>query len=194
MQAALDDGNTLGVTATGAAGAATATSGFELLIPWADLGVDGAGGTLRVMAMIVRPDGSIGNQFLPGLGAGRANLGSAPLSLRDVPGTQYAILSTALAADTVPVARPSGIRAWPNPFRDSTTLRFTLGRATRVRVEIIDTAGRRVRDLGSRLLDAGSQVIGWDGDDDAGRQAPPGIYLVRVTTPGRTIKGKLVRL
>ena len=194
MQAAFDDGNTLGVTATEASGAATATRGLEALLPWADLGASGPGGTLRMMAMIVRPDGSIGNQFLPGLGAGHSNLGLAPLSLRDVPDTQYAVLSTTLAGEPGTAARLVGIRAWPNPFHDSTTLRFALGRAARVRIEILDAAGRRVRDLGSRLLDAGPQVIGWDGDDDAGRKVGPAIYLMRVTTPEGAIKGKLVRL
>ena len=63
-----------------------------------------------------------------------------------------------------------------------------------MRVEILDAAGRRVRDLGSRLLDAGPQVIGWDGDDDSGRKVGAGIYLVRVTTPEGAIKGKLARL
>ena len=194
MQAAFDDGNTLGVTATETSGAATATRGLEALIPWADLGVGGPGGTLRALAMIVQPDGSIGNQFLPGLGVGRPGLGFAPLSLRDVPDTQYAVLSTTVSGGNGPAARPFGISAWPNPFRDSTTLRFALARAARVRVEVLDAAGRRVRDLGSRLLNAGPQVIGWSGDDEAGRKAGAGVYLVRVTTPEGSIKGKVVRL
>ena len=42
--------------------------------------------------------------ILPGLGAGHSNLGLAPLSLRDVPDTQYAVLSTTLAGEPGPAA------------------------------------------------------------------------------------------
>lgn len=42
------------------AGAATATSGFEVRTPWADIGKSGLGGTFRMMAAIIRPDGFIG--------------------------------------------------------------------------------------------------------------------------------------
>lgn len=93
MQATFDDRNALGVTATDASGAATATSGFEAILPWADLGMSGPGGTLEIMAMMVLPDGFVGNQLLPGLGAGSANLGYVPIDLGTIPGNQYAALT-----------------------------------------------------------------------------------------------------
>ena len=98
MQVALHNGNTAGVTDTDASGAGTATSGFEMSLPFADLGIAGAAGTIRVAAMLVRNDGVIGNQFLPGLGGGYGNLGTVPLNLNDVPGAQY----VSLALQTLP--------------------------------------------------------------------------------------------
>jgi glycosidase len=89
MEVALHNGNLFGVTAGSAAGAATAVSGFELDIAFADLGLTEDSTTMRVMAMIVRSNGEVGNQFLPGLGGGYANLGQVPLSLESIPGPQY---------------------------------------------------------------------------------------------------------
>jgi len=89
MLVALDNGNTAGVTATDAAAAATATSGFEMTIPFADVGITAQTETIRAMAMLLRSSGSVGNQFLPPLGTGYANLGTVPLDLNDIPTQQF---------------------------------------------------------------------------------------------------------
>ncbi|OGF24402.1 MAG: hypothetical protein A2V63_08090 [Candidatus Eisenbacteria bacterium RBG_19FT_COMBO_70_11] len=195
LRAACDITNLAGVTATSAAGAATATSGFEAFLPWADLLMSGPGAPIRVLAVIVQANGSVGNQFLPGLAAGTPNLGPVPLSLRDVPGDQFAIVSTTTVAAVAP-ERPAraGLTLSPNPFRDATWLRFALARAAQVRVEIFDPAGRRVRDLGARFLDAGPHAIAWDGRDDGGRGTGPGLYFARVGTAERTLDAKVLRL
>lgn len=194
MLAAYCDSNTAGVTASSAAGAATATFGFEAFIPWADLGLAGPGGDLRLMAVIVRGDGHLGNQFLPPLGPGAAAPGTPPFSLKTVPGAQYVTVSTTVS---VPAEHPGvrvGVAAAPNPFRDSTTLRFELSRASRVRIEVLDVSGRRVRDLGSRLLDAGPQAVRWDGRDDAGRDAGAGLFFARVESGDGTGVTRVARV
>ena len=177
--AAWTDTNTAGVTAASAAGAATATSGFETLISWADLGLAGPGTDVRLMAAIVRADGSFGNQFLPSLGAGAGDLGFTPVSLKNVAGLQYYTQPTTLAVPPPSKLAHVAPRAAPSPFRGSTTLRFSLARAERVRVDVLDVTGRRVRALGPRLLDAGAHTILWDGRNDAGADVVPGLYFVR---------------
>jgi alpha-amylase len=89
MLVALNTTNTAGVTATSAVDAATATCGFELLVPFADLGLTASLGTVRVLALELKSDGLVGNQFLPGLGGGQANLGYVPINLNTIPGQQY---------------------------------------------------------------------------------------------------------
>ncbi len=89
MLVALNTTNTAGVTDTSAAGAATATCGFEMLLPFADLGLTASEGTVRVLALELQSDGTVSNQFLPGLGGGYANLGQVPINLNTVPGAQY---------------------------------------------------------------------------------------------------------
>jgi hypothetical protein len=50
-----------------------------------------------------------------------------------------------------------------------------------VRVQIIDGAQRRVRQIASGAdLDAGLQRLRWDGTTDEDRPAPPGLYAIRV--------------
>jgi len=98
MLVALHNGNTAGVTDTDASGAGTATSGFEMSLPFADLGIAAAEGTIRMAAFLVYSNGVIGNQFLPGLGGGYGNLGTVPVNLNDVPGPQY----ITLALETLP--------------------------------------------------------------------------------------------
>ncbi len=61
------------------------------------------------------------------------------------------------------------LRAFPNPFRTSTTLVGSGATALR----ILDVTGRRVR-----TLPAGPSPTIWDGMDEAGRTVPAGTYWV----------------
>ncbi|MBL0927647.1 MAG: alpha-glucosidase C-terminal domain-containing protein [Phycisphaerales bacterium] len=94
LAVAMDNTNTAGVTATSAAGAATAARGLEMLIPYADVGLpteaaSRAGRMVRVAAAIVRPTGQFTNQWLPGLPAGTPDIGLQP-SLNNYAGAQFA--------------------------------------------------------------------------------------------------------
>ncbi len=92
MQVALNNTNTAGVTDTDASGAATATTGFELFIPYLDIGLPAQpDATVGIVAFIVQSGGAVGNQWLPGLGGGYPNLGVAP-DLTTIPGEQFATL------------------------------------------------------------------------------------------------------
>ena len=184
LQAAFSDSNTAGVTGSSAAGAASASHGFEALIPWADLGLTGAGPEVRMMAAIVRTSGALGNQFLPPLGPGAAEPGPPPFSLKTVPGLQYVTRSTSLAAPEPVAAARLPLLASPNPFGGGTRLSFALARTGHVRLEILDLSGRRIRVLEDREFTAGTHGIAWDGRDAAGRRTAPGVYLARLAGPG----------
>ncbi|MBN2171326.1 MAG: hypothetical protein JW819_08405 [Candidatus Krumholzibacteriota bacterium] len=70
--------------------------------------------------------------------------------------------------------------AWPNPFNPSTRLAFTLDVAARLRLDIHDARGRRVRRLAEGSFSAGAHERAWDGRDDAGRDLPAGVYFARL--------------
>ncbi len=73
--------------------------------------------------------------------------------------------------------------ASPSPFRQKTTLRFALPKATRVRLEVYDHAGRLVRTLVDAELPAGYHSLTWNGTDDQGRRLASGLYFYRLVTP-----------
>ena len=99
IEVALDNTNTAGITGSGVASADTATKGFELRIPFADLGLPADfAGTISLAACIQRVDGTVSNQWLPGLPAGRGDLGLAP-NLASVAGAQFATVSVGLPGD-----------------------------------------------------------------------------------------------
>ena len=82
----------------------------------------------------------------------------------------------------------------PNPFRDHTTLRFTLPSAAPVTLDIIDIAGERVATLWSGSAIAGEHVARWDGRDLAGASRPPGVYFARLAVGGVSRSARLVRM
>ena len=68
--------------------------------------------------------------------------------------------------------------AGPNPCRDGIAMRLELPAAGRVRADVLDLGGRRVRTLADGTLDAGSHALAWDGAADTGRAVPAGMYFV----------------
>lgn len=86
------------------------------------------------------------------------------------------------------------LRATPNPFTGSTTLHLSGPPATSARVLIFDAAGRLVRTVWEGSLDGREVALTWDGHDQSGREAPAGIYLLRVESAGGVATGRLVRL
>lgn len=91
------------------------------------------------------------------------------------------------SAVTSPPAAVVALTASPNPFNPRTTIQFTLPRAGDGTLAIYDLAGRRVATLVDGTLPAGTASFTWDGRDGAGREAPSGVYLVRLSS-GRTVQ------
>lgn len=103
-------------------------------------------------------------------------------------GWQLNIVSggTATEEPAVPAVLDLG-EAYPNPFRERTSLQLTLHEAQDVTVEAFDVAGRRVAVLHRGLLPAGaSHAIAFDA---AG--LPAGVYVVRATTGEATVERRV---
>ena len=82
--------------------------------------------------------------------------------------------------------------AAPNPFNPRTHLRFTLGEAAPVVVEIHDARGRRVRTLRAGTLPAGRHELLFDGTGDRGEALPSGPYLYRLRAGERHETGRML--
>jgi hypothetical protein len=69
-------------------------------------------------------------------------------------------------------------------------IRFAVPRAGPAAAEILDAAGRRVKRVLNGWHAAGRSSVVWNGRDESGAEAPPGIYSVKLRTPsaGRTAR------
>jgi hypothetical protein len=109
--------------------------------------------------------------------------------------------STTVAVITVPFVAgvdgpglASGLRlsVHPNPGPGAAIVEFTLRSPQPAEAAVFDDQGKRVRTLVRGALGEGPQRIRWDGLDERGQRAAPGVYFVRVVTPGRSAREKLV--
>ncbi|NNE08477.1 MAG: choice-of-anchor D domain-containing protein [Gemmatimonadetes bacterium] len=82
--------------------------------------------------------------------------------------------------------------AEPNPFRDGTTLRWSLRASGTLSIAVYDIAGRRVRTLVAGSESAGTGSIRWDGRNEAGKRVPAGTYFVRGESGGQSVTRKIV--
>ncbi len=88
-------------------------------------------------------------------------------------------------ADTLP-AKVDVLPNVPNPFSPETSIRFILPtdrESYDVGLVIVDSAGRVVRDMGTRSFHSGEQAWVWDGRKDDGDRAAAGVYHYRLTGP-----------
>jgi hypothetical protein len=72
---------------------------------------------------------------------------------------------------------------WPAPFMDETRVVLGLERPTPVEIDVFDVAGRLIRTLCARVVDAGVHDVVWDGRDGGGEKAAPGVYFLRCSVP-----------
>jgi hypothetical protein len=74
-------------------------------------------------------------------------------------------------------------------------LRMDVPRAMRVRLDLFDVLGRRLRTLLDKEVAAGRTTVAWDGRDGNGRALGSGIYFARLMFPGgrRTVRVPLAR-
>lgn len=83
---------------------------------------------------------------------------------------------------------------YPNPFNPRTRLQVELPARASAELQILDGTGRLVRRF--RLSGAGgpTQAVEWDGRDEAGAEAPSGVYLAVLHTEGGDLVRKMLLL
>jgi len=84
---------------------------------------------------------------------------------------------------------------YPNPFRNSTRIEYTIQGQTNMMVDVYDINGLRVRTLINKLQQAGNYSLIWDGTNDSGNPVSSGIYYCRCQSgeKAETIKMILMR-
>lgn len=82
-------------------------------------------------------------------------------------------------------------RVWPNPFAETTTLAVQSKTALPASVTVFDVKGRQVR-AWNQNLERGSSEISWNGLDEWGMKASPGVYLIRVGTGRASVSARVM--
>jgi len=103
------------------------------------------------------------------------------------------LTAVALAAEQLP-QELALLQNYPNPFNAQTCVEVTAARPEQVEVMVYNLLGEPVAALHRGLLQAGSHKLVWTGIDGASRQAPSGIYVIKMTAPGFAASRKVLLL
>ena len=85
-------------------------------------------------------------------------------------------------------------QAYPNPFNPTTTLKYEMGSAGPVSINVFDVNGRKIRSLYNGIQIPGQHEVRWDAKDDRGRSMSSGVYLFNVNVGGKTQTAKTLLL
>jgi hypothetical protein len=84
------------------------------------------------------------------------------------------------------------LQNYPNPFRGSTSISFSIPDDGYVSIAIYDMNGRIVRDLGDAYYKSGTYSSIWNSNDNQGNPVAPGIYLCRLSTRDQSESVRIV--
>ncbi|MBK6900020.1 MAG: T9SS type A sorting domain-containing protein [bacterium] len=103
-------------------------------------------------------------------------------------------LARPLTAVGAPASDIGGLllAAWPNPGRSRIALAGSAPQGAAVTLAVYDLAGRRVATPAMSTAAPGRFAATWDGRDAAGREAPAGVYLMRLSAAGGTVTRRVV--
>jgi len=101
--------------------------------------------------------------------------------------------ASAITDEPVPGVQALKLSAYPNPFQLSSSITYELPKAANTKLDIYNLRGQRIRSLAQEQQSSGTHTLHWDGCDDTGHQVSSGIYLLRLTSEGRTALHKVVK-
>ena len=93
-------------------------------------------------------------------------------------------------ADDVRMVPSVTLWNYPSPFRDATTIAYTLPNASKANVAVYDASGRRVALLFDDIASSGTHEVSWR----PAKNLSSGIYFARIQTGGVTVANKLIVL
>jgi flagellar hook assembly protein FlgD len=86
-------------------------------------------------------------------------------------------------------AHPLFLSVQPNPVRTTARFRVYLPRPGEAVLRIFDATGRRVAQVRSGSVRAGTAALAWDATDGSGRRVREGVYISSVWVDGREVPG-----
>ncbi|NIM19181.1 MAG: T9SS type A sorting domain-containing protein [Candidatus Latescibacteria bacterium] len=85
---------------------------------------------------------------------------------------------------------------YPNPFKPSTTIEYSIKERAHVSLKIYNAAGQLVKTLvsGEQIPRSDGHTVHWNGRSNSGNPVPSGVYFYRLVTKGFTQTKKLIVL
>jgi len=82
------------------------------------------------------------------------------------------------------LAKPTLLQNSPNPFNNSTAIRYNIPQESNVELTVYNIMGQETKTLVNKRQLPGSYSVNWNANQDNGAKAPNGVYLykLRVTT------------
>lgn len=74
------------------------------------------------------------------------------------------------------------LQNYPNPFKDKTTIGFTVSQPSHVTISIFSLSGQKINTLADGDYKAGSYQLQWDGRSKEGQSIAGGIYVCQLKT------------
>ena len=81
---------------------------------------------------------------------------------------------------------------YPNPFNPTTTINYSVPKASNVKIEIYNSLGQLVNVLKDSFHEAGKYNLVWNGKNSSGNSVSSGIYFYRMSAEGFTLVKKMI--
>ena len=83
---------------------------------------------------------------------------------------------------------------YPNPFNNSTQIRYTLVTAGHVEIAVYSVLGMKVATIVDDEKGAGIHATRWDGTDQRGMPVSSGVYCYRLTVDGMAVDSRMLMM
>jgi len=88
----------------------------------------------------------------------------------------------------------SNISNYPNPFNPTTTISFDLPEESKVKIEIYNIKGQKVKTLANDKYQTGNHQVIWNGTDENNKSVGSGVYFYKMETADVTVMKKCLLL
>lgn len=112
--------------------------------------------------------------------------------LIDVQAAQIDYSPTSTDDPSIPVPTPTLNQNSPNPFNPTTSISYSLPKASAVTVEVYNSRGQLIRTLVNEAKSAGNYSIIWNGTDNNNRPVSSGIYFYKMKADSYISTKKMV--
>lgn len=100
-----------------------------------------------------------------------------------------------VTANDDPVNTPAVVsleQNYPNPFKNCTTIKYSLAKDSDVKLDIYNAKGQLVKNLAQGKAKAGVNTLTWNGVDTNGKKVSTGLYFYKLQSEGQTLTKKLL--